>query len=271
MNQQFFDERLGVPPVSTIDLDDIIVRQRRRSVRRRTAAIGSAALASVAAVAVAISLAAGPGPGRSPAPLMAGASASSTGTFAIRVDTPEQRQQTLDQLQAALENALSSVAPGVNWVYMPDVPGEQPGPDGHPQMHVSASPPVGFSARSGLATQGVKGGFFLRLAKPGCVDKGTGVSVCNPLTECDKSKVDCNQTQTAGGLRLTTWTERTTQGGQHYVFYGAEVVTRTGHALNVQAVNYFGGDAFPVSAPAPVLTPSQVAALVTDVAAKIVE
>ncbi|MEV6969287.1 hypothetical protein AB0M47_29670 [Hamadaea sp. NPDC051192] len=275
MNQQLFDQRLGTPPPSTIDLDDIIARQRRRSVWRRTAAIGSSAFASVAAVTIAVSLAAGPGPGRSPSPLVAEASSvassasSSAAAVAVRVDTAGQRQQTLDALQAALESGLASTAPGVTWVYMPDVPGEQPGPDGHPQMHASASPPVSFSARSGLAYGSARGGFYVRLAEPDCAANQTGVRACTPLVECDAAKAECAKTQTASGLQLTTWTERPVSGGQHYVFYGAEVVTRSGYALHVLAVNYFGGDQASVSAPVPVLTKAQLAALTTNVADQI--
>ncbi|MCP2326943.1 hypothetical protein HDA40_005450 [Hamadaea flava] len=271
MNQQLFDQRLGTPPPSTIDLDDIIAQQRRRSVLRRTAALGSAAFASIVAITIAVSLAAGPGPGRSPSPLAAEVSASSSAAgFVLRVATAEQRQQSLDALQAALESALASTAPGVTWVYMPDVPGEQPGPDGHPQMHASASPPVSLSARSGLANGSVRGGFFFRLARPDCDTVGQpGVRACTPLIECDKSKAECEQTQTASRLRLTTWTERPVHGGQHYVFYGAEVVTRSGYALHVLAVNYFGGDQVPVSAATPVLTKEQLAALATNVADQI--
>ncbi|NUR73810.1 MAG: hypothetical protein HOU81_23600 [Hamadaea sp.] len=266
MNQEFFDERMATPPPSTIDIDRIVAHRRRRALVRRSAATGSAALASVAAIAVAFALA---GSARSQPIRPPTAAASSTtatpGSFAIRTGTEADRQATLDSLQTALEYAMATNASGVAWVFMPDLAAETPGPDGHPEMHASAYPQAGFSARSGLAADGERAGFNLRLSAPGCatVKEHPGAAVCNSVYDCAHldSASTCHQTTTVTGLPLTTWTSRDQSGARTLITYGAQVLVRGGYILKVYATNQWGGDADAISTTEPILTPAQVAAI----------
>jgi len=75
MNQQILDDHIGSPPPSTIDVEQIIKRQRRAGVLLRVAAGGSAVAATVLAIAVGAALVGDP---RAAAPPSTAASAPST-------------------------------------------------------------------------------------------------------------------------------------------------------------------------------------------------
>jgi len=269
MNQDILDQLIGDPPRSTVDVGAIIARQRRR---RRVATVAGAA-GAVLAILAGVALAGGHPPARTPAPLAASGTASaapsaSTGPagFAVRTGTEAGRRQTLDDLRTALEQATRTYARGTAWIYMPDVPGEKRTPDGHPRMWTTTDP-VSFEGRSGIASAGRKGGFYLSVRPTACV---TGRS-CSDVYSCDGTLTDCTATRTPAGLPVVRWMEKDpARGGKQYVFYIVQITLRGGaNTLTLRAVNYFGGDASPVSAPTPVLTRTQLDAIAAAIADQI--
>jgi hypothetical protein len=231
------DDLVGTPPPSTVDVDRIIARERRAR-RWRWAASGGSAAAAVVLAIVAGQLAGGSRPVAPPAPALPAAAPAPL--------TPA-------RLGAILEAATAKYAPDAKWIYMPDVPGEKPTPDGHPVMS-GTSDPVTFGGRSGITANGRKGGFYLRL--------GPRVA---PAGYCDQILGECEPVTTPGGLPAAHWVDRP---DDKYVFYGMDVALPD-WTLTIQAVNYFGGDASPASAPVPPLTSAQVDAITGEVADRI--
>ena len=267
MNQQMLDELIGAPPPSTVDVGAIIVRQRRRQRWRRVAAGGSVAAGVAVAVFLGTGLVGGPRQENGPPPataspsVTAAPSPSATG-FPLETGTPAGRERTKDRLQEALEAALTEHAPGAKWIYMVDVPGEKRTPDGQPTMWITEDP-VYFEGRSGIIAGGRKGGFYLSVRPTAC-EIGRG---CSPAITCDDISSGCTEGRTPEGLAVVRWVEK--PSGK-YVFYHVQVMLRGGsHTLTLQAVNYFGGDASPVSAAAPPLTRSQLEKMAAGVAERI--
>ncbi|WBB69164.1 hypothetical protein [Micromonospora sp. WMMD812] len=287
MNQQIFDEHIGTAPPSTVDVDRIIQRQRRRSLVRRMAGGGSAFAATGLAIAVGIALSGGAQPEPGPpvtAPAVsasAGASASpSAPTSGLRLDTsdPKAIQQTLDQLRVALETAVAGAAPDVRWIYMPDVPGEKRLPDGHPAMYAERDP-VGLAARSGVARQGKKAGLYMWVRPDTCSSPGSagpdsdsGPRVCSLVFGCDPMKPStCQASTTPEGLEVVETTETSpAKNGKQYRFYQVQVKLPQGYYLRLLAVNYFGGDGSGVTSDTPLLTKAELRTAATAIAAQVV-
>ncbi|MFC4068561.1 hypothetical protein [Actinoplanes subglobosus] len=261
MNQDLLDQLIGAAPPSTVDVERVVRRTRRRRRLRHLAVGGSTAVAVVATIAVAASLL--PGPEPVPAPPAAAASPSvpvspSPSVMALESATEAGRQRILDRLRTVLEQSAAEHAPGVRWIYMPDEPGEKRVPDGHPVMF--ALDDDTFRARSGVTADGRKGGFYLSLRATGCA---AGQS-CEPFYECAPPIVDCRETRTASGLRLVRYVD---EPGKGWRFYGVDVeLADRKHAVRLSAVNYFGGDGSEPSAPAPVFTRTQLDAIATAIA-----
>ncbi|WP_199513968.1 hypothetical protein [Nucisporomicrobium flavum] len=269
MNQQMLDQLIGAPPPSTVDVGAVIVSQRRRQRLRRFGTGAAAAAGVVIAVVAGMSLAGGPHSRGASPPAAASPSARPSPSLAglvLETGTAAGRERTRAALQEVLEEALTEHAPQAGWIYMPDVPGERRTPDGHPVLRVERDP-VTFEGRSGLTAGGRKGGFYLSVRPTGC-EPGTS---CSPAYECDDLPPGCTEARTPGGLRVVRWLENLPAGdGDRYVFYGVQVMLRGGdHTLTLRAVNYFGGDAAPVSAPAPPLTRTQLDGIAGTVADRI--
>ncbi|KUL33042.1 hypothetical protein [Actinoplanes awajinensis] len=271
MTQEMLDRLIGAAPPSTVDIDTVITRVRRRRRFQRLAATGSAGVAVVLAALVGVSLTGGPPRPVTPQPAAppvatpvtpSGVRHTAVSAFAVEAGTAAGQQRTLSRLRVALEKATAEHAPGTRWIYMPDSPGEKRTPDGHPAMWLNRDP-VSFEARSGLTAGGRKGGFYLSIRPATCA---AGES-CSPLAECDRTIPDCAVTRTDIGLALVHWRE---QPGNGWNFYGADVLLRGGrYAMRLQAVNYFGGDGSPPVASVPVLTRAQLDAIAIDVSGQI--
>ncbi|WP_433788844.1 hypothetical protein [Actinoplanes sp. CA-252034] len=251
------DQLIGAAPASTVDVDAVVRRTRRRRRVRHLAAGGSTAVAVIAAVAVGAGLLPGAGPEPEPAPAPPAAAASPSAP-ALQAGTAAGRQQILDRLQTVLERAAAEHAPAVRWIYMPDVPGEKRTPDGHPVMF--ALNDETFRARSGVTAGGRKGGFYLSLRAVSC----PGGETCQPFYECNQAVAGCEAARSPSGLRLVRYVEKP---GPGWLFYGVDVeLPDRKHAVQLSAPNYFGGDGSAPSAPAPVFTRAQLEAIAIDVA-----
>jgi hypothetical protein len=248
MNQQTLDQLIGSPPPSTVDVDAIVGQQQRRRRWRRI----TASAAAVAVVIIGVSLISTPR--TKPPALPPAASPSVDQGLKIGAD----RQRTLTWLRTTLEKSTAEVAPDAKWIYMPDVPGEKRTPDGHPRMW-STTDPIGYGGRSGLTANGRKGGFYLSVHPADC-PPGKNCAACDPTLD------SCQPTTTPGGLQAFRWTDKP---DHKYLFYGVQVMLRGGWTLSVQAVNYFGGDGSPVSAPTPALTRTQLDSIAAGIADRI--
>jgi hypothetical protein len=123
MGTQLFDEVVGGLPPSTVDVNDIVRSERRRSPVRVTG-IASAVVALSVAAGLGLTMGGGPGASSPPAGTRAATgdqggsgTASASGTpFALVADNPETAAATAKRLQFALDAAVSKAAPGTKWL-----------------------------------------------------------------------------------------------------------------------------------------------------------
>ncbi|MFE9651753.1 hypothetical protein [Micromonospora sp. NPDC006431] len=114
--RQFLDEAIGDSPVSTIDVDQVIMRQRRNRRLRRWGVCGGAAAAVLGVTATAaLGL---PSVGRQPAP-----------AERPRITTVAGTPEDVARLDAAAKAAVERAAPGVTW-----------GTSGGPPLHHGGDP-----------------------------------------------------------------------------------------------------------------------------------
>jgi len=269
------DEHIGTSPPSTVDVDRIIRRERRGRLMRRIGVGGAAAVMTALAITAGVALTGGPywapasKPGNvaSAASPQASVSPSPAGSH-IPAGDAQAILATRARLQTALEQALIDVAPDAGWIYMPDVPGETPLPDGHPKVWVENGARVGFAARAGLSRHGAKAGFYLWLRPAGCFSSD-GRSICSLELKCrDGDKpADCTSWTTPGGLPVVETTETSAaKGGKQYRFYNVQVLLPNDYRLTLLAVNYFGGDGSPVSSQTPLLSKTELKAMALVIA-----
>jgi hypothetical protein len=282
MTREMIDRLLDPAPQSTIDVDRIIAHERRR----RWLGAGSAAGGVLAVVAATLVVAGAIG-GVAPVSVAESTGSASPSVSTVDTATPTRLDiadpdATLERLRVALNDAMATVAPDASWRFMP-VGGLPSGPDA-PEMHVRTqtvsirdsngnpvdfdgnpvNPPAqspGFSATAGISRGGKLAGFYLGLG-PIC----RGVSC--PPRQCDPPHVTCVESTTSGGLALTTITERWDGG---YLFFRVLVQLPAGdYSLGLEAVNYFGGDASPVSAPEPLLSQQELATMAVAIVEELV-
>ena len=127
MTKQLFDDFVGAPPPSTVDVVSIVAREQRRRARLR---INLAATAVVVAVAVATTAGAtlshrageaSPQPGALPraasSPSGTGSAApSDASTFRLVADNQESAEATGQRLTETLDDAVKRVAPDARWL-----------------------------------------------------------------------------------------------------------------------------------------------------------
>ncbi|WP_433832203.1 hypothetical protein ACQP2E_15525 [Actinoplanes sp. CA-015351] len=257
MNQDMLDQLIGAAPPSTVDVGAVIVRTRRRQRLRRIGASSAAAVAVVVAVLAGVSLTASP---QQPAPPVAAAPSPSPAAPSPSAATKTPEKITLARVRQAWETATAEHATGLNWIYMPDVPGEKRTPDGQPAMWDEGED--AFAGRSGITRDGMdgKGGFYLWLRPIGC---GQNQS-CSELYDCDGGASDCTTTRTKSGLDLVRYVD---EPGKGWVFYGVDIRMPGGKQhLSMTVVNYFGGDgSAPVTA-VPLVTRGELEAIATAIA-----
>jgi hypothetical protein len=271
MTQKMIDDLIGAVPPSTIDLDRIIRRVSRRR-RFGASAAGAGGALVVAATMMVSGVLSGGDRLTVEAPTSSTVILTPTPTR-FRIDTADP-EETLANLQAAWEAALAAVAPDVAFVYMPDVPGEPPGPDA-PSMHFSSGPgviimegrppqrlpgPAVFHGRAGISRDGHRAGLFLSL-------RSCEPDACQTPPSCASHTAGECATTTISGRAVVEFTER---WPDDYLFYGTSIrLGAANYDLGILAVNYFGGDGTPPTMPAPLLTRSELSAIVSAIADQI--
>jgi hypothetical protein len=110
--RNIFDEAIGTSPVSTIDVDAVVAKGRRRVSHRRYAfAAAGTGVVAVTGVVAALALATFGAPAPGPPVIGFGSSAPPDGSAPVRDgETPEQTRQ---RLAAALVDGLTAALPGV--------------------------------------------------------------------------------------------------------------------------------------------------------------
>jgi hypothetical protein len=112
MGTQLFDEVVGELPPSTVNVDDIVRREKRRGAVRRTTGIVAAVV--TLSVTTGLGLTIGGGTGTSSPPVASAATPETR--FALVADNAETATATAKRLQLALDGAVRRQAPGATWL-----------------------------------------------------------------------------------------------------------------------------------------------------------
>ncbi|WBB65871.1 hypothetical protein [Micromonospora sp. WMMD812] len=221
MTHQVFDELIGTPPPSRVDVDGIVRRERRsRSARR----LGGA-LAAVLALALAVGVRDRPGAAEV-TPRASASSPTADTRFRLVFDTDETADATARRLGQELDRAMRKVAPGAVWFWMPDQPGEPRRPDGQAPTFSHRGRADLINGSSGLSYQGRRGALRLSISPEVHSDASSGpVSyywACRmppDVREDNRYHRVCEEATSPGGARMKiqTYTGKRQPTVQHLV------------------------------------------------------
>lgn len=284
MNQQLFDEVVGAPPPSTVDVAAIVKRERRRGAVLRVGTTMAAVLVLAVSAGVTVSIAARPGGTAQPP------STTDTG-FQLLADDRESAQATAQRLREALDHALKRAAPGAQWVSSNRY--ENPAPDGQPPNLFAADAPKEaqqmFNGGTGVAAEGRKGTLALDIVNfgPGApcdtADPKCGAENALPSHEDNKRHMflscrgatGCTERIGPNGEQMVVATDSTKlqqfSGPWSFTSYDVRVELPDARTLSLTVTNEFGvgNQESSLQQQDPPLTVDQVTAIALDVASKI--
>jgi hypothetical protein len=166
MGHQLFDELIGTPPSSAVDVRGIVRRERRSRAFRRLGGSLAAVLALAAFGGVAV---ASQGTGGDPAVPQAVAPADGGDTrFRLVFDTKESAKATAERLRHELEQGLRKEAPGARWISQSSRPGEARQPARRrPEIayREQSGEILALQSTSGLVNDGRKGSLALTIVQ----------------------------------------------------------------------------------------------------------
>ena len=180
MSKTLFDEVIGTPPPSTVDVPAIVRRRRRISTLRRVGITATSAVAVSAMVAAGLSLA----PGRGGRGHTGPAAPLQVLVVPFGTLSPDLTPQDLAD---ALMQAVTSVAPDAQWA-----------PDGQPQVVASPTAEEGAGALFGGAGSLAREGISRRVA----VSIGTNADAF--VCETEDSEKTCVLGKSPGGATMVT-------------------------------------------------------------------
>lgn len=297
MTRQLFDDLIGTPPPSRVDVAGIVRREKRKMAARRL----GGTLAAVTALAVAGGFLLSPGAGvPSTSTPVAEATTPQDLRFRLVTDTKESSEATASRLGQELDKALKETAPGAQWIFEPDIVGET-GPDGVPpeiyfKQHTYGKKLVSFVGESGVLVDGRKGSLRMMIspnkdngnpapnnpggvptrprqhvptAPPPVVNDRDGEKPATIPSEppCDR----CVEITGPNGEKVTKidLTYKPASGGVPVETYLVRVDLADGRELEIEVTNSFGADGAPHPKLASPLTMEQVITMATTIAGKI--
>jgi hypothetical protein len=250
--KQLFDEVVGTPPPSDLDVRALIRRERSRS-RRNRGALGLVALAAAVALPVALPAALPAAHLDQPAPP----------TFQLVVGSQQAAAATAKQVRAALDAGLDTV--GARWREAPEELLEWAGDR--------------FSGSGAVTADGREGDLRLDIVSdydpcpPGSSpDKACGEdqpSKTAALLTCAETVGACTEGTSPSGRRMVTTEDSTSPPGAGATFRSVTVSVELGEEW-VLAVNASNTDAKTARQPEPVLDARQLATVALEVADRIV-
>lgn len=293
MTRQLFDEIIGTPPRSTVDVGAIVRRERRGRATRGAGGVLAVVLVLAAPIALLATVQESPrvtppvagSPGTGPA---TGGPAADV-TFRLVADDQEAARDTAARLRAALGDALRQTVPAATWVRSGAF--GPPSPDGEPPNLVGfgggANDEEMFSGGTGVRNGGRLGGLSLAIvhfvaksappcdnSEPKCaaerkLSPGEGFRKKRAAVLGCVDEPQCVQRTSTGGLAMTVRTGRAPKTGG--VFHAVHVDLPDGRMLEVQVTNEHHpvGGSIAVQQPEPPLTADELAAVATAVAGRI--
>ena len=270
MGTQLFDEVVGELPMSTVDVDGIVQKEKRRGATRRVAGLAAAVVALSVTTTLGLTMTGGTG-ASSPPSAAGGASGATSAApdtrFALVADSKESAAATAKRLSEALDAAFKKEAPGAKWIFEPGVAGET-GPNTPPQLsYKTVQRPKSvdlFAGGSGVLNNGNKGYLFLQIGPTDL--KSEDGKVLRFSMECSPKVPKCVRGTAPNGAetRLST-----IDYGDGMLSYYATVTLPDQRALTIYAGNEFGPDGSPAAQREMPLTDDQTLAMAIDVASQV--
>lgn len=254
MGNQLFDELIGTPPRSNVDLEGIMRRERRSGAVRRL----GGSLAAVLALAVAGGVVVGTGD-QGPAsavPRAAPASSAADTRFRLVFDTREAADATAKRLSAEMDKAFRKEAPGGTWIS--DL-------DGSDRFRIfykeqGDNPPI-LGGGSTFSVGGRKGRLLLNIFPM----SSSSFSCERPDGSDDH---DCETTKIPGGMTMKVekivWNKKTSE-----VSNDVAIQLPENRVLYLGTTNNIDGDYALPAQPEPALTMELVKAIATEVAGQV--
>ncbi|SBT53716.1 hypothetical protein [Micromonospora narathiwatensis] len=180
--QQIFDEALGAPPPTSVDLDGIMVREARRGRLRRLGAYGTAA-GAVVAVAVGIGVVVTDRPAVTMPGIVAASSSEAPGDEANKA-----------RVRSAMLAAIDREVPGLRWV--PDAEHKNMADWSGPTVTDPSWPVSWFSHQSasgwigaGLAVRGdIRARFSIEISMPKAGQSTEDLTCSGAARACETSR-----------------------------------------------------------------------------------
>jgi hypothetical protein len=201
MTKQLFDEVIGTPPPSTVDIRGLVRREnRRRFVRRASYGMTAVVALAVSAGVVASVSDAHPGPRSAP---IAVQSAQDT-RFQLLADDKASAEVTAKRLSQTLDGALKRAAPGATWATIKGSDAANPTADGLPFITLGNLPDSSTGYFSGLATvEADKRMGLLQLMTQPQVDPGTRTPK-KPIQLACAGEAGCTESTAPNGEKIVT-------------------------------------------------------------------
>ncbi|EXG82350.1 hypothetical protein [Cryptosporangium arvum] len=243
MTQQMFEDLVGQPPPSTVDVDAIIRdRTRRRRIRQ-----APMVMAAVAVVAVGATIAGfghlGTGTTSRDDVVVGKAPAGGT-KIRLVVDTAEGKAKSAEELTKAYDEAVKKAVRGAEWK------------DGKPPRVTDeeAAPPAEFIFGATLIVDGKPGALVIQIENAG---EGPDDLATFPLN-CDNPDGHCKMTEGPNGEKLVVrrWDYRDGNWQKGDVYTNVTVGLGENRTLNLESHQ-------------DLLTEKQISAIVSDLASRI--
>jgi hypothetical protein len=250
-NRDLLNHEIGTPPPSTIDIDALIVRQRRL-VRLRQTGIGLSAAAMTLAVASVLVLL--PRAGVTPPDENVGASP----TKVVIPPAPNPRKAEADRLTSALQGLVEQALPGVTLGKAPaTMPGERPA---DPLKFVDRG--TYFSAAATVTDATGTGTIRVSVGKESTQFRSDGACMEGPYPL--DVKFQCSVIHAADGTPIEKATSDI--GDNHYRRFYVEIIRADGNAVSIEVTNgvITGDSPYAAQRPLPLLTLAQVVAMVQE-------
>ncbi|MER7009170.1 hypothetical protein ABT297_39850 [Dactylosporangium sp. NPDC000555] len=189
MTQHLFDEVVGTPPPSTVDVHALVRREKRAQAGRRAGygMMAVVALAVSAGVLVSVS-----GQDRNPHPAPPVAQGAPDLRFQLLANDKASAEATAKHLSAALNDALKRAAPEAKWVNVKDGGAADPTAEGLPHIaavNLSDSRAAYFSGSVNVEAGKHVG--VLSLTTMGDVGQANPRDPTNPEKKKQPIKLDC--------------------------------------------------------------------------------
>lgn len=249
-NRDLIDDEIGTPPPSTVDVDAVMARQRRRVRVQRVGLVISAGAMTVAIVVVLSVL---PHSGNAPR-LTAGAAPTASAKASPAKTAPtDPRTAEAERLTTELKQIMTATLPGAQFLANPSEPGSQPLVFVSKGQYFFATATIKDSAGSGTINVTVGNDDVAMGGKLNCP---TG-----PPPR-DVAHLTCDVKPAAGAASMMSLSDSI--GTHHYERHLVTVLRSDGNSVSVDVSNGVTDPDYAAKRPTPSLNAAQTSTVALD-------